>query len=197
MKHPAIREVFRHWDERRAGRLAPERSDIEPSAIRGVLADTFIIGFDPTMGHPFRVAGTRVCALFGREIKGEGFLDLFWHGARDEMRDLIAIVTHDSIGVAASASELAASGRGPALELLVLPLRCHGRTDARLLGALIPSGPADWLGRRVLSDLVPGYYRFLRNNPAQLPALQVNHQLNEGRIRHGLVVFDGGQPCNI
>jgi hypothetical protein len=134
MKHPAIREVFRHWDERRAGRLAPERSDIEPSAIRGVLADTFIIGFDPTMGHRVRVAGTRVCALFGREIKGEGFLDLFWRGARDEMRDLIAIVTHDSMGVVASARELAASGCGPTLELLVLPLRFHGRTDARVLG---------------------------------------------------------------
>jgi hypothetical protein len=71
MRHASIRELFDYWNERRGRRPAPERADIEPSAIRGVLADTFILFFQPRIGHPFRVAGTRVCALFGREIKGK------------------------------------------------------------------------------------------------------------------------------
>src|SRR3979411_214660 len=53
-------------------RRAPERGDIEPGAIRNVLGDSFIIAYDPEADHPFRLAGTRVCALFGRELKGEG-----------------------------------------------------------------------------------------------------------------------------
>ena len=55
----------------------PSAADIEPGAIRRVLADTFILAFDEPAGHPFRIAGTRVCALFGRELKGEAFLDLW------------------------------------------------------------------------------------------------------------------------
>jgi hypothetical protein len=82
MKHPSIRRLFDYWNERRGARLLPRREDIEPEAIRCVLADTFILSFAPTVGHPIRVAGTRVCALFGREIKGEAFLDVFSTDAR-------------------------------------------------------------------------------------------------------------------
>jgi hypothetical protein len=191
MKHPSIRELFNYWDERLAGRAVPERADIEPSAIRSVLADTFILSFEPGIGHPFRVAGTRVCALFGRDIKGEAFLDLFAHAARGEMRHLIAIVAHECVGVVASASELRAVGGGPALELLLLPLGYHGRTDARLLGALAPSEAPAWLGTRVLCDLVPGAYRFL-GPPAA--ACRVPRVIEERQIRHGFVVYEGGQP---
>ena len=73
MKHPSIRELFDYWNKRRGGRPAPERGEIEPGAIRHVLADTFILAFDAGAGHPFRIAGTRVCALFGRELKGAAF----------------------------------------------------------------------------------------------------------------------------
>ena len=189
MKHPAIRELFAYWDQRRGGRAAPERSDIEPCAIRGVLADTFILAFDPAKGHPFRVAGTRVCALFGREIKGQPFLDLFWREARDEMRHLTAIVAHDSVGVVASAGELSAKGHGPALELLLLPLSSQGRADARLLGALVATQSMDWPGLRAMCDLIPGSYRFLGGRTA----LSTASRGREARMRHGLVVYDGGQ----
>ena len=43
MKHPSNRELFNYWNERRGPRLAPERADIEPSAIRHVLGDTFVL----------------------------------------------------------------------------------------------------------------------------------------------------------
>ena len=43
MKHPSNRELFDYWNKRRGERLAPERADIEPAAIRHVLGDTFVI----------------------------------------------------------------------------------------------------------------------------------------------------------
>src|SRR6187399_3337460 len=102
MKHPSIRELFDYWNLRRGRRPAPDRADIEPGAIRRVLADTFILSFDTAKGHPFRIAGTRVCAAFGRELKNEGFLDLWTADGRSLARDLIAVVAHEATGAVAS-----------------------------------------------------------------------------------------------
>ncbi|MGB9364875.1 MAG: PAS domain-containing protein, partial [Xanthobacteraceae bacterium] len=66
MKQASSRELFGYWAARRGARAAPERGEIEPSAIRRALGDVFILEFDRRSGHPFRLAGTRVCALFGR-----------------------------------------------------------------------------------------------------------------------------------
>ena len=74
MKHPSNRELFAYWNERRGERLAPERADIEPAAIRHVLGDTFVIEMCGSESHLFRIAGTRLCALFGRELKAENFI---------------------------------------------------------------------------------------------------------------------------
>jgi len=158
MKHPSIRDLLEYWNERRGRRAAPERDDIEPEAIRGLLADTFILSIDPVRGHPFRLAGTRVCALLGREIKGQAFLDLFSPATRTEIRQLFAIIADETVGVAGGARELIAEGPEAAwLELLLLPLRHYGRTDTRLLGALAANGRRiGWgPGRSVTWSLVP------------------------------------------
>ena len=81
MKHAASRELYAYWEEKRGTRPAPERAEIEPGAIRGVLSDAFILALDRRAGHPMRLAGTRVCALFDRELKGEPFLTL-WSSER-------------------------------------------------------------------------------------------------------------------
>ena len=77
MKHAASRELYAYWEERRGRRAAPERAEIEPGAIRGALSDAFILSLDAARGHPLRLAGTRVCALFDRELRGEPFLRLW------------------------------------------------------------------------------------------------------------------------
>jgi hypothetical protein len=202
MKHPSIRELFDYWDTRRGRRPAPERGDIEPGAIRRVLADTFILAYEPRSGHPFRLAGTRVCALFGRELKGEPFLDLWPAESRKEMRDLLAIVAHESVGVVASVSGASTGGAALGLEFLALPLNHHGRSDARLLGALAPSVPPGmalgmapiWLGTSAIEHLQLGTHRYV--GPAVADSLVPRATCPaalDGRIRHGFVVYDGGQ----
>ena len=90
MKHPSNRELFDYWNERRGHRLAPERADIEPSAIRKVLGDTFVLDTAAGGNNLFRIAGTRLCALFGRELKGESFLKLWQRSGQTAIRELIA-----------------------------------------------------------------------------------------------------------
>lgn len=98
MKHATTREVFAYWDNCRGDRLAPERSDIEPGAIRSVLSDTFILTFDRKAGHPFRLAGTRLCAVMGCELKGEPFADLWSEESRKQIDDLLKTIAEEKIG---------------------------------------------------------------------------------------------------
>src|ERR1700691_6391576 len=98
MKHAASRELYAYWEERRGQRPAPERADIEPGAIRAALSDTFILELDAGDGHSFRLAGTRVCALFGRELKGESFIDLWATGSRQAIYDLLTISSDGNVG---------------------------------------------------------------------------------------------------
>jgi hypothetical protein len=191
MRHPSIRELFDYWNLRRGRRAAPDRGDIEPGAIRRLLADTFILSFDEATGHPFRIAGTRVCAAFGRELKNESFLDLWTADSRKQVRDLLNTVGTEAVGVIASARGTSTAGTSHDVELLLLPLSHRGRNGARVLGGLAPRDAAYWLGACTLGHLTLGNLRYL--GPAVEPAPPIAPVRPEGRIRHGFIVYDGGQ----
>ncbi len=70
LKLAATQELFAYWNRIRGARSAPERNDVEPGEIRGILADTLILDFDPQAGFPLRIAGSRTNALFLRELRG-------------------------------------------------------------------------------------------------------------------------------
>lgn len=191
MKHPSIRELYDYWNDRRGRRQAPARNDIDPGHIRTALADTFIISLDKPHGHPFRIAGTRVCALFGRDLKYESFIDLWSPQSRTAMHDLLGIVAQESIGLLAGITGTGAAGEID-LELLALPLLHEGRTDARVLGALVPGRTPAWIGASTIGNMALGTFRFVGSAvtsnvvPFRLPTAAT------GRSRRGLVVYDGG-----
>jgi hypothetical protein len=193
MKHPSIRDVFDYWNEQRGLRSAPERSEIEPSAIRSVLADTFILAYDAPAGHPFRLAGTRVCAIFGRELKDQSFVGLWSAASRPQVRDLLGVVAAEAIAVVASAAAKTVTGDALDLEMLVLPLGHRGRTNVRVLGALASMETPYWLGISALGPLSLGSLRYV---DVMRPASLMHNLASptpSGRLRHGLVVYDGGQ----
>ncbi len=202
MKHPSTRELFDYWNTRRGGRAAPERSEIEPGAIRRILADTFMLTFDPRAGHPFRIAGTRVCAAFGRELKGAAFTDIWAGASRDEIREVLATVATESVGVVAGAAGRSGGGAALELEFLALPLAHRGGASTRILGALVPTDVPYWLGAETLGPLTLGMPRYLGpqtgpnsvpRSPPLVPARAGGDAGVNARLRHGLVVYDGGQ----
>lgn len=192
MKHPCSRELFGYWNDRRGSRLAPERADIEPSAIRHVLGDTFVLSVDGMAHHPFRLAGTRLCALFGRELKGESFVKLWERSGQTAMRELLAVVMEEKTGVVASATAATSDDSVLAinLELLLLPLAHQSRSEARVLGALAPMTAPYWLGAKAIGPLKLGMFRHI--GPAT-EGLAPRLVAAAGRIRHGLVVHQGGR----
>ena len=188
MKHASTRELYEYWNARRGTRPAPDRNEIEPAAIRRVLADTFMLTVDPRRGHPFRIAGTRICAAFGRELKSVAFTNIWAIDSRDAVRDLLATVTNESVGVVAGASGWSGDGAALALELLVLPLAQRGGTEARILGALVPTELPYWLGTDTLAHLTLGTIRYLGPHTGPVTAIPPG-----GLRRRGLVVYQGGQ----
>src|SRR5258708_15351001 len=132
MKHPSSREFFAYWDDRRGAERAPDRSDIEPGPVRELLGDIFVLSYDPDAGHPFRVAGTRVCALLDCDLKGRGFASLFMPDSRREIEDLVGIVAEELLAIVAGVTASAADGSKAHLELLLLPFNNRAHTPLSL-----------------------------------------------------------------
>ena len=99
MKHAATRDLYCYWDSLRGARTAPERVDIDPGAIRRILGDTFIVEVDDARAYPFRLAGTRLCAMMGHELRGWSLLESWADADRREMARLLAAVSDDSAAV--------------------------------------------------------------------------------------------------
>jgi hypothetical protein len=188
MKHPASRELFAYWEERRGKRSAPERADIEPGAIRKVLSDAFILAIDGGAGHPFRLAGTRVCALFGRELKGDPFIGLWAGASQPVVSNLLAILNDERVGTIAGVTAQNADGEPIDLELLLLPLSASRPNLARTIGILAPLKEPQWLGSSPIGALTLGSRRHIGASVETrlLPRFMAPR-------RSHLVVYEGGR----
>jgi hypothetical protein len=183
MKHPTSREFFAYWDKKRAGAPAPERSDIEPGAIRGLLGDVFVLSYDAAAGYPFRVAGTRVCALLGRDLKDRSFSALFAADARREIEDIIAVVSEEMIAAVAGITATCADGSTAHLELLLLPFNARANTPMSLTGLLAPFESE----HKVLRDFKTTSYRYIGNQSKKL----VPRALRKLSVARGFMVYEG------
>ncbi|MCJ2036100.1 PAS domain-containing protein [Methylobacterium sp. J-068] len=199
MKHPTSRMLHSYWDRLRRARAAPERSEIEPGEIRNLLADSLILEIDMRRSAAsVRLAGTHVCALFGRELRGRSFAELWGAPEADPWR-LVEAVALDTVGVVAGLRGTTERAEVVDLELLLLPLRHHGETQSRVLGALSPACVPQWLGIRPVTRLQTTSMRILGHESAPRDAEATLRDLPEPAndtvpLRRGhLLVHPGGR----
>lgn len=208
MKHSSTRGLFDYWNRQRGARPAPERVDIDPTGIRRELGDVFMLATDFADNLRFRLAGTRVCALFCREIKGETFASLWEAESRETIDDLIAAVIHERTGAIAGLTGTAADGDEIDLEMILLPLAHSGHARIRAIGALVPMVPPYWLGEKPLETLRLGALRLIgpdsgrvfgRRFPSPSQPQDIMREPREilppaaSRPRHPFVVYNGGR----
>ena len=194
MKHPSNRELFDYWNERRGERLAPERADIEPGAIRQVLGDTFVLEVDgrPAIRSASPAPGSARCSAASSRARassscgsarpdrdartdrggdgGEGRRRRQRH-RRDRRRHAAAGQSRN----AAAAARLPSRAARPACS-----------------GALAPMAAPYWLGAKAIGPLTLGMFRHVgagrrRRRRAALPGR------GAAGCRHGLTVYDGGR----
>jgi len=183
MKHPSNREFFAYWDDKRGGARAPDRSEIEPAAVRELLGDIFVLSYDAAAGYPFRVAGTRVCALLGRDLKDQGFSTLFAPEARREIDDIIAVVAEEMLTAVAGITATAQDGSPAHLELLLLPFNARAHSPLSLTGLLAPFESQHGL----LKDFKLTSWRYLGHQPEKF----VPRALRKLAVARGFMVYEG------
>ena len=150
MQQPTSRQLYAYWDHIRNGRLAPRRFEIEPAKIATLLPKTFIAEGAGMLGVRFRLAGTKICEQFGRELRGVDFLALWKAVDLDALASVLRNVLVDAAvgyGVFRAYTE---AGREARFELVLLPLIHTGETINRLLGAITAIDPPFWLGAEPL-----------------------------------------------
>jgi hypothetical protein len=212
--HPSSLELYSYWNERRGARPAPYRSEIEPADIRDVLADIFILDVEGPDNYVWRLAGTRLCTLHCRELKGRSFL-ADWTGENAEpMRTLLRTVVEKNLVAVLEITGRNTRNQSIEMELVLMPLHVEGSNRMRVLGCMLPLDQPYWIGlsppveRHIqttrliwpstpFGDPMPrraaaSFNRALpRHNNGAAPLLFMP-QARMRRVRH-LVVLDGGK----
>ncbi|OCP17236.1 hypothetical protein BC360_13330 [Ensifer sp. LC163] len=198
MRSKTSTQLFQYWNLIRGDRERPRRDEIEPSAIRTLLPDLFILERDRFGGMKFRLAGTHVCALFGHELRAQQFGTLWFGSQAGRTLQVSRQVMARHVPVMLSATARTEDRRELATEALLLPLASNDGHSDRILGSLSPLSRPYWLhatpvngldvtGLRVLD---PDRTAALLNGPAQDETFSPGIR----RVQH-LRVFEGGRDA--
>jgi hypothetical protein len=168
MKHKNSLELYQYWTSKCAGRPAPSRTDIEPGDIRTLLPHVFICELGDENQLTFRLAGTGLCNLYGRELKGCRFGEMWLDsGMRNANRTGVAVASGATPAVL-SLDALSQSGRVLHAEMLLLPVLGPTGAHDRLIGLTSVFEPPYWIGHDPLAGLSTTGIRFLEQTKESL-----------------------------
>jgi hypothetical protein len=151
MRNAGTIELFRYWNHIRDGQPAPKRTQIEPIDIRTYLADTFILEQGLRREVTFRLAGTRVCAIYGRELKDYSFFGLFSLGDMGLAKRLINACFLDKTVSVIGFDGITKSKKVAAFEGIFMPLAGPGESE-RIFGAIFSDSKPFWLGAEPVAE---------------------------------------------
>ena len=146
MQKASTKTLYDYWNSLRGSRSAPDRRDIDPTRIRGALANTFILELNDQSAFDFRLAGSHLCAAYARELKGRSFTRLWHVRDRDAMDTLVRAVTEDHAVALITFQGTTALHTRTSIETILLPIRHNGSTHTRILGAMSALDEPYWFG---------------------------------------------------
>lgn len=138
-------EIFDYWNKIRGTADAPLKSQVEPSAVPHLLQSLFILETQKEGDIGFRLAGTRICDLFGRDLRGARFSSLWAHGQDDDIERTAMGVMDHAMPALFNATGYSTVGHQASFEIIMMPLRSPQGGCDRLLGAIAPVAAATWL----------------------------------------------------
>ena len=157
MRQNGTWRVFDYWNTLRGERAAPRRAEIAPAALGRTLAHLFILDADEAQVR-FRLAGTWLGTVFGRELTGEPFAALFQRDDRALAGRLVEAVAQEAVVTVLDLHATADGERDADLELVLLPL---DEEPARILGAVHARRSPFWFGAYPLGAAGMTSVRFL------------------------------------
>lgn len=202
MKHKTSKTLYAYWNEIRGTRQAPRRFEIEPARLAPILPEAFILERIGTSAYRFRLAGTRLCEIFGMEFRGRDFMDLWEHSdslavghtlGRVADRGAVGLLEFEARGP---------SGRAVHFEALIAPLSQNNSVIDRFLGSISTTDNAHWLGGEPLTEryllrhelIWPDQLANANAQPVFKPVL--NPAIRDARLvridRRNFRVYEGG-----
>ena len=207
MKHKSSLALFGYWNRRREERAAPLRREIEPADIHTTLPNVFILECNDEDCPHFRLAGTAICSMFGRELRDTPLASLWLPNEADSSLKQVSYAQARGVPLVIELEGESQAGRLVELELLLLPMASTSARIDRFLGTLNPLDKPFWLNLDPVVGAITISLRlidpdkesiFLGNRPeVPLPqALSVYRSKGLGRDiqrLHHLTVIDGGR----
>ncbi len=140
MTQPILAQIRDYWEELRAGRLMPLRSEVDPRDMSSFLEMCFVLERSALSDPRFRLAGMSINDMMGMEVRGMPLRSIIVPDARaafdiqiDAVFDTPEIQEYKLISDPGSAPRLTGN-------LLVLPLKGEGEETNRAIGCLVTEG---------------------------------------------------------
>lgn len=164
--HPATRSLFQVWDAIRCGRSAPTRDELDLRAIRDVLANIAIIQRHPVQpAFSFRLAGTALRKIFGKELTGTDFLALWSPIEQTTIAELASTVLSAHQPATVRFKGFSSDGRAEGIEMIMLPISHANRKETQIVAAIAPLTAPYWLGVHAIVRTELISHRLIRTDP--------------------------------
>ncbi|MEZ5841046.1 MAG: PAS domain-containing protein [Hyphomicrobiales bacterium] len=203
MKHASSRRLYDYWSLLRGHRSAPDRSEIDPAHIRDILPDTFILEVTDRAEYIYRLAGTRICSSYCRELKERSFLSLWRDADIESLRRMLDGVRSDGAVAVIGVRGRNERGQETSIEITLLPLSYGGKSHNRILGSHANLDAPYWLGiypvvsheitslRLIWPDETPSHLR--QRSQEELDAIPALLPIMPQARRGHLLVYEGGK----
>ena len=153
MRHDKTKEMLDYWMSlfQIAGNgpvpkrpfIWPDRSDVSPHDCPHLLADMFVLERIGSRNH-YRLAGTHLCNIYGRELKNEPFSWPYDGVDERTVDNWTNNIGGDGHLVLMSSTGLDLGGKTVAMETLLMPLFLNGAQGKRTLGITTIIGEPRW-----------------------------------------------------
>ncbi|NNF79916.1 MAG: PAS domain-containing protein [Rhizobiales bacterium] len=164
--HPTTRSLYQVWDAIRRGRSAPSRDELDLRAIKDLLANVAVVERHPLQpAFSFRLAGTALRKIFGKELTGTSFLELWSPVEQTTIADLASIVISKHQPATVRFKGFAEDGRVEGIELIMLPMVHADRRETQIIAAIAALTGPYWLGMHsiVRNEMIS--HRLIRTDP--------------------------------
>ncbi|MEP2031075.1 MAG: PAS domain-containing protein [Paracoccaceae bacterium] len=137
----AVQEVAAYWEALRAGRLMPNRSEIDPRGIEGALEYAFILERIAPGIARMRVAGSHLLDLMGMEVRGMPVTSFFTPVGRNALNSIMEDVFEQPAVADLTLIGERAVGKPPLdARMILLPVKSDLGDTSRILGCLVAKG---------------------------------------------------------
>ncbi len=138
MRHKHSEMMLSYWAGLRGARgQAPRREDVSPRAFKRALPDVFLIERMDRHTFAFRLAGTRVCAIYGRELRDHNFISLWPATDQNAVKAVIERALKTATPAVFTAIVETLDRRQAEAEILLMPLADDNGQVTRLLGSFV------------------------------------------------------------